>query len=142
MKKNTIVVAAFPGCGKSHLFRSSKDKIVLDSDSSLFDKAYFPNNYIKHIQENIGVADIILVSSHKVVRDALVDNNIDFVLVYPNIKSKDEYIQRYIQRKSPQGFIDLISSNWDNWINECKTQKGCGKIELKENQYLSDWFKI
>lgn len=33
--KDTLIVSAFPGCGKSHYFRGNKDKIVLDSDSSI-----------------------------------------------------------------------------------------------------------
>jgi hypothetical protein len=77
--KNTKVISAFPGCGKTHLFKTHKNKIILDSDSSTFDKKYFPQNYIKHIKENIGKVDIILVSSHSDVRSALVNENIDFI---------------------------------------------------------------
>ena len=68
---DTLVVSAFPGCGKSHLFRNKGDKKILDSDSSTFDKSQFPENYINHIKSNIGDVDMILVSSHKEVRDAL-----------------------------------------------------------------------
>jgi hypothetical protein len=38
---STKVISAFPGCGKSHYFRNLV-KIVLDSDSSTFDKSDFP----------------------------------------------------------------------------------------------------
>lgn len=136
--KNTLVISAFPGCGKSHFFRQNKDKIVLDSDSSTFDKSDFPRNYIQHIKNNLGTADIIMVSSHKEVRDALVENGIDFILVYPDPSIKEEYIQRYIDRGSPQSFIQLLEKNWENWISELDEQKNCKKITLKENQYLSD----
>jgi hypothetical protein len=137
-KKETLVISAFPGCGKSHLFRENKDKIVLDSDSSKFDKSDFPNNYIEHIKKNIGKADIILVSSHKEVRDALVDNDIKFTLVYPDISIKDEYLQRYKDRNSPESFIKLLDDNWEIWIGEMNKQKGCKKIKLKKGEYLSD----
>lgn len=137
-RKDTLVVSAFPGCGKSHYFRENVDKIVLDSDSSKFDKSDFPRNYIQHIKENIGEADVIMVSSHKEVRDALVDNGIRFILVYPDISIKDEYIRRYIDRGSPESFINLLKKNWELWISELDEQVGCDKIKLKENQYLSD----
>ena len=137
-KKETLVISAFPGCGKSHFFRENKDKIVLDSDSSKFDKSDFPNNYIEHIKKNIGKADIILVSSHKEVRDALVDNDIKFTLVYPDISIKDEYLQRYKDRNSPETFIKLLDDNWEIWIDEMNKQKGCKKIKLKKGEYLSD----
>jgi hypothetical protein len=136
--KNTRIISAFPGCGKSHFFRQSKDMVVLDSDSSTFDKSDFPRNYLEHIKSNIGKADIILVSSHKEVRDALVENNIWFELVYPDPSIKQEFLQRYVDRGSPEKFISLLESNWNNWIGELEYQFGCKKIKLKQGQYLSD----
>src|SRR5574343_786468 len=88
----TLIVSAFPGTGKSHLFNNTKLNI-LDSDSSKFDKSKFPENYIKHIKENIEKVDVILVYSHKEVRNALVKNNIKFLLVYPNKSLKSEYVK-------------------------------------------------
>jgi len=134
----TLVVSAFPGCGKSHLFRNKGDKKILDSDSSTFDKSQFPENYIKHIKSNIGDVDIILVSSHKEVRDALVDKGIKFTLVYPNMDIKDEYIQRYIDRGNDGKFVELLKQNWKNWVEELNQQSGCEKIKLDSGQYLSD----
>lgn len=135
---NTMVISAFPGCGKSHYFRNNSDKIVLDSDSSTFDKSDFPRNYIQHIKSNLGMADIIMVSSHKEVRDALVENEIEFTLVYPESDIKEDYIQRYIDRGSPESFIKLLNNNWENWISELEEQTGCDKVKLKKGQYLSD----
>jgi hypothetical protein len=137
-EKQTLVISAFPGCGKSHFFRENKDKEVLDSDSSKFDKTHFPQNYIEHIKSNLGKVDIIMVSSHKEVRDELVKNRIPFTLVYPSHEIKKEYIQRYIDRGNTSTFVDLLNKNWDSWINELEAQEGCNKIELKEGQYLSD----
>jgi uncharacterized glyoxalase superfamily protein PhnB len=135
---DTLVVSAFPGCGKSHLFRNKGDKKILDSDSSTFDKSQFPENYINHIKSNIGDADIILVSSHKEVRDALQNQGINFTLVYPKKDIKDEYIQRYIDRGNDGKFVDLLKQNWENWVGELEQQSGCEKIKLDSGQYLSD----
>ena len=79
-----------------------------------------------------------MVSSHKEVRDALVENGIEFTLVYPDKSIKDEYIQRYIDRGSPDSFINLLTKNWELWIDELDNQIGCDKIKLKEGEYLSD----
>lgn len=153
-KKNTLIISGFPGIGKSHFYRKNKKegKIVLDSDSSKFSwikdengnntkerDPNFPNNYIKYIKENIGKADIILVSSHKNVRDALVENDIPFTLVYPHREIKEEYLQRYKDRGSDGPFVELLNNNWDNFINELEEQEGCDKIELEEGKYLSDY---
>ena len=47
------VICGFPGVGKSTLFKELEDSdyLVLDSDSSTFDKTKFPENYIEHIKE-------------------------------------------------------------------------------------------
>ena len=138
----TLVVSAFPGCGKSHLFRNKGEKKILDSDSSTFDKSQFPQNYIEHIKSNIGEVDIILVSSHKEVRDALVNESINFTLVYPRKDMKDEYIQRYIDRGNDGKFVELLKQNWNNWTDELENQEGCEKIELESGQYLSNVIEL
>ena len=133
----TILISAFPGTGKSHLFRTSKKK-VLDSDSSTFDKKDFPRNYIEHIKNNIGKVDIILISSHKDVRDALVKEGLFFYLVFPNINLKEEYLNRYKERGSPEKFIELISNNWESWIKELQEQRNCVHYELQSGEFISD----
>ena len=149
-KKQTQVISAFPGVGKSFIFKNNKDKneIILDSDSSKFSwnkpgerNPDFPNNYIKHIQDNIGKANKIMVSSHKDVRDALVNNKIQFTLVYPDRSLKDEYIERYSKRGNDEKFIELLKKNWDSWIDELEQQTDCDKIVLKTGEYLGDVIK-
>jgi hypothetical protein len=130
---NTFVISAFPACGKSYCFEnvSKKDIKILDSDSSEFSwikdiegnntkerNPNFPNNYIKHIKENIGKVDIIFVSSHEVVRNALLGNNIRTILIYPYKHCKDEWIERFRNRGNNEGFIKFISDNWDKFIND------------------------
>lgn len=135
----TKVYSAFPGCGKTTYYQKS-GKNVLDSDSCTFDKKNFPKNYLEHIKYNINndTVDIILVSSHKEVRDALTSNGINYVLVYPERELKNEYIQRYKQRGNKDLFIKLLEDNWDLWMDEMDDQKGCYKVKLKSGQYLTD----
>ena len=117
----TRVVSAFPGTGKTYYFNNSESGKVLDSDSSKFDKQYFPANYID--------------------RDALVDNDIRFLLVYPGRELKEEYIERYKNMGNPPEFISLVEKNWDAWIDELDNQMGCAKIKLKSKEYLWDALK-
>lgn len=143
--KETMVIAAFPGTGKSFCVKNESDKFngILDSDSSNFSwvkdsngnntterNPDFPNNYIKHIKENIGKVEVIFVSSHKEVREALEREGIEYVLVYPNVFQKDDYINRYKNRGSSDKFVRLLEANWDEWINECRTEEYPVRIEL------------
>lgn len=138
------VVSAFPGCGKSTL--SKQYPQISDSDSSQFDKSQFPQNYLTHIQNRLSRGLCTFVSSHEIVRQALVDHYIPFVLVYPRIDCKEEYIQRYIDRAGKGGlmnadelpFAKLMQQHWDEWIPQCQMQSGCIKRELKPGEFLAD----
>jgi hypothetical protein len=141
MKKDnqkTKLCSAFPGVGKTHFYKNINNMLVLDSDSSKFDKSKFPQNYVDHIQNLIGKVDIILISTHKEVRDELTKRGIFFNLIYPDKSLKNEYIERYEERGSDENFIKLIDKHWDNWIDELSEQEGCNKIILKSGEYLSD----
>jgi len=132
----TYIISGFPGTGKTEFVRNS-NKLVLDSDSSKFDKKNFPENYIKYIKSNIGLVDIICVSSHKDVREKLVESGIYFFLVYPEKSLKQEYLERYKKRGDSDSFITLLSDNWDKWLTELENQTECFHIVLKTNEYLS-----
>lgn len=147
-KIKTMVVSGFPGTGKSYFVNYGEGSgympqgFAVDSDSSKFNKSEFPDNYIKHIKSGIGVHRIIFVSSHKEVRNALVENNIFFTLVYPDLELKKEYINRYKKRGSDDGFIDFISDNWNNFLNDLRYQKGCNHLVLKENEFMSNTLEL
>lgn len=143
--KNTKVVSGFPGIGKSFIFNEESDLIVLDSDSSQFSwispgvrHPDFPNNYIHHIQNNLGKADIILVSSHDIVREALKINSIEYVLVYPDRTLKQEYLQRYKDRENKESFLDFFNSKWDEFINQMEEEAFPQTFVLEKGQYLKD----
>lgn len=132
----TKVISAFPGTGKSYFYKNNNNSI--DSDSSKFDKTFFPDNYIEHIKENIGKYKYIFVSSHKEVRDSMIENNIDFTLIYPDKSLKEEYINRYKERGNNDNFIKLLNDKWDEWIDEIEEQQNLKKKILNKNEYISD----
>lgn len=137
----TRVISGFPGIGKSNLFNQNPEKIS-DSDSSKFSKDNFPENYLSHIKEVIKTHDVVLVSSHEDVRNALVDSGIHFILVYPALALKQEYLERYKSRGSTPQFIEMMDRNWIKFIKQCKDQKNCDHIVLNAGQFLTDVITI
>ena len=142
-----LIISGFPGTGKSYYIARGEGSDYMpqgfasDSDSSKFDKSNFPQNYIEHIKSLIAKGTMrIFVSSHKEVRDALVKEGIEFILVYPKKELKEEYLQRYQERGSSEQFIKLISDNWDNWIDELESQKGCSHLQLESNEFMYNKF--
>jgi len=147
IENKTTIISAFPATGKSHYCNGDyiPQDWCSDSDSSKFSwlrkgvrNHTFPSNYIEHIKDGMGNYAVMFISSHKEVRDALVENEIDFTLVYPDRSLKSEYIERYKERGNDQSFIDLVESNWDKWIDELEAQEGCTKIVLGSGEYLSN----
>lgn len=143
-KKFIRVFSVFPGVGKTHFYNQNKEN-TRDPDSSTFDKSEFPQNYIAHIKELLKDEKIehILVSSHKDVRNALVEAGINFALIKPQHNLKQEYLRRYKERNSPQAFIDLIDRMWDEWLTEIDEENGrYHKYTLSgETLYLNNIFE-
>jgi hypothetical protein len=145
------ILSCFPGTGKSYLF-NNQEKYglkILDSDSSNFSwlengdrNPEFPQNYISHIKENLFKVDLILVSTHKSVREALVANihqsSLRFVI--PNLLDMDIYIERYRSRGSSESFIKLLSDNWYEWIFDIMWEHKENIWFLDSGEYLSDLF--
>lgn len=141
MTIRTKIISAFPGTGKTTYHNKYKET-TLDSDSSSFSwvvdvdgnktrNPEFPSNYISHIKENIGQYEYIFVSSHKEVRDALLDSCLFFYLVFPDSSMKEEFIERYRSRGNDEKFIDLVSNKWDEWMEDFRCiGKGYFKINM------------
>lgn len=120
---------------------------ILDSDSSLFSWIYengvktnkrnpeFPQNYINHIKEHMNSEDIIFVSSHKVVRDALKKENIPYYLIYPHKDMKEEWMDRFKRRGNDESFIKFQDEHWDEFIDDMDNETFPTKIVL--NDYLN-----
>jgi hypothetical protein len=141
------VVSGFPGIGKSWLSQNPNGRVIADSDSSNFSwsnqsekirNPEWPSNYIRHIIETREKADFVFVSTHKEVRDAIVEASIPFTLVYPGPGMKAEYIERYVSRGNTSGFVKLLEQNYQNWIAELAAQQGCRHLVLMSGQYLAD----
>lgn len=141
-RKPTIVISAFPACGKSYVYRNYNGKpyTMLDSDSSQYSWIYengvrtnkrnpnFIEDYIAHIKENIGKVDCIFVSSHKDVRQALRDNNIKYFMVYPSLDMKEEMLNRMKERGNDDKFISFQREHFEEFVIDI----------IKENKELSD----
>jgi hypothetical protein len=162
---DTKIFSVFPACGKTYFFEHQDDwnLRILDSDSSQFSWMYkedewteriikvrnpeFPKNYIEHIKNNIGKYDYIFVSSHKEVRDALDEAGIEFTIVFPEYKCKEEWFGRCCIREieGKNGFDStVLLNNWDKWWYDCaECAETHNHIVLRPTEHLTDrlWIK-
>lgn len=141
------IISGFPGVGKTTLFNECKNIKITDSDSSMFSwlepgvrNPEFPNNYIEHIKKCMEEYDLILVSSHKVVRDALREHGLEYEIFYPSVEDKEIYIRRYMERGNDSNFIKLVEQNWESWIKEIDEEIFPTKWKMRGNLFLRDRF--
>jgi adenylate kinase family enzyme len=134
------VICGFPGVGKTTLFKKLKAQGILisDSDSSQFNKDQFPQNYIEHIQACLNAGAWVLCSTHTVVREALAAAGIKYALAVPADKYlKDEYMERYRKRGSPEAFLKLMDAKFEEFVDDVWLNDKHGlHIPLDEGQYL------
>lgn len=161
MSKKTVVISAYPCCGKTYAYEHYKDKYsMLDSDSSKFSwktekvalpgtqdgckweerkvrNPEFPDNYIAHIKENIGKVDIIFVSSHIQVRKALEEARIRYCTVYPKENMLNEWVGRMYRRGSDEKFIKFQIEHWNEFMHNIIFEPyGFGISRLGNNEFL------
>lgn len=134
--RQTLIISAFCGTGKTYLCENSNKKIV-EFECWKYDKDCFPDNYVSDIQSKIGQVDIIFISTNPLALNILNKLGIKIILIYPQLELKNEYIERYKNRGSATDFILTLSKYWDSWLEEIKENKYCKHVELKSDEYVS-----
>ncbi len=162
------VLAAMPGVGKSTLMKIAQENgfKVVDSDSQRFSfltneqgqyidregkivttkqariaNPNFVSDYVAHIREMTTQNDLVFVSAHEAIRDALAQGGIQFDLVRYEEEVKDEVVARIRNRKSAQPneiIANVLSANWDKWMETIDKPGPRHIFVLGSGQYLND----
>ncbi len=164
MKKyNCKVILCGPAVGKTYL--SNHDNRFVDIDDMRAKYKYNIQNqsneefekgksnrgkivnndsleYAKNLLDNtIKSGRIALISYQEELLQYVIDNKIDYCLVYADISLREEYKMRMEQRGNIKKFVDDMTNEtaWEDFyfINE-NDNKPKFKIKLKKGQYLSD----
>lgn len=128
------VYSAFCGTGKSFLCQQS-DKYE-ELECWKYRDGNFPTNYIEDVKKHITETEYLFISTDPVILKQL--KGFEIVLIYPNLSLKTEYLQRYIDRQSPNEFVDMLDKNWNNWLTELVEQDYCTHVVLETGQHLED----
>src|SRR5690606_6932294 len=98
----------------------------------------FPKNYMEHIKKVKDRFDIVLVSTHRDVLNAIHEEGLKAIVVYPHISLRYEYMNRYKRRRSPKSLIDFIYDNWTEFIMDLENDNRFETLCIESGVYLSD----
>ena len=141
-----MIVVGYPGIGKSTL--TGRDYKYIDLESGNFwidgrraDDWYKP--YCKIAEHLSAQGYIVFVSSHEVVRQYLVENSRELVvLVYPSIELKDVWIdkleKRYIKSGLEKDYKALMNAKYSYVENIRELQESCIEYKLEINKLSYD----
>lgn len=144
-----IIICAFIASGKTWFTTKPKPLGLseykdLDLDSSMIPKengrraSNFKELYLAMMKNLMSPNTILLISTHKEMRSALVKEGFNYALVYPRRELQEEWMERLESRRSPEDLIKLVREDWSSMLGECEEQDGCTHVTLNNGQYLSD----
>jgi hypothetical protein len=137
MQYDTVLCAAFCGCGKSYLSNNFADDYK-ELECWEYRKGDFPKNYADDVMRAMGETKYLFISTDPVILNELNRRGAKIHLYYPQNELRNEYLDRFIARASPFDFIGVLMVNWGKWIDQLKELNYCEHTVLKKGQYLQD----
>ena len=137
MQYDTVLCAAFCGCGKSYLSNNFADDYK-EIECWEYRKGDFPKNYADDVMCAMGKSKYLFISTDPVILNELNERGLEIKLYYPDNSLRNEYLDRFIARESPFDFIGVLMVNWDKWIDQLKKQNYCEHTVLQTGEYLQD----
>ena len=135
VNKDPKIIVGFHGIGKTWATQHNFNYSILDF---WYNGYQTPEEILKDILELQTQYDFVLIDNSDLIRDILLINNINYYLIYPDIKLKEKYINNFKLLNYDESYIQDISDNWEKELNDISQELFPYKIELKEDMYLLD----
>lgn len=121
----TIIVSAFPGCGKTFLSNKFNNReIFIDKDNGHLTTELQFGQYNQEIIELIGHTEYVLISQYPEILNIIYEKGYKYVIVAPNNSSlisnatrkaiKQQWFGRFILRGNNNIWISNLVQNYDN----------------------------
>lgn len=167
---NTMIISAFPACGKTYLYENQDELIFkyhgknrkfsfFDFTSSDYKKDDgWEKQYVSDLEKKIGTVDFLFISQYEEILQELNERNIPFSVVAPSNSEwisdnerqliKQQWFGRFILRdnshiKNFEEWLELLKNKYDEWtsVDHLTKYNPASFFLLDGNQYLSDIIK-
>jgi hypothetical protein len=121
----------FPGTGADIWARQNHDRHVFMTYPGIFDRKDFPGNFITHMREQIShrAACVLSIVDREAIQ-ALVDADIDFLLLWPAPSAKDWILEQLRQDRVTKDFIEIRDQNFEADLAYCKSLPAADNVQL------------
>ncbi len=162
VKYECKIILCGPGVGKTYLAKHDNHFVDIDDKRARYkyniqnisveefekekynrgktvNKDYYEYS-IKLLNETITNNKIALISYQETLLNYIIENKIDYCLVYADISLRNEYKSRMEKRGNNKEFVYAMTNKkaWDEFFKRNENDKTAKyKIKLKEGQYLS-----
>lgn len=125
--KRTIIINVFPGCGNPWENEELKKKyqmeysgiVRLEDTQGEIGKRNV-QKFIKLIETRIGKFDFIFIQHSNDILDAMIESNLNPVLVYPSVEMKEQWLSECEDAMCN----DFLSKIWESFIVQLLTEVG------------------
>ena len=156
-----MIIAAHAGTGKTYFAKKICDSVdfvcmpykyylpdgfvageeneSIKADLDLIVREEWPDNYSKAVINVYNEHKYVIIPPIGSVLAALRDEDIPYILCYPERSAKAEYESRYRDRGNSESFLRVFVDHWDMFLNDMESDPGDNHVVLKEGEYLLDY---
>lgn len=146
----TRIICGFDSTGKSTLLHQiartvknpylcvDMERLPIFRDEPLLTPDARKRRYFDDIDDKIeDGARVVCVPYGPDIQIGLSDRRKDYILVYPSLHLKEEYLSRLFADGCTKSHLDAVESVWDKYITGMEIDPNHIRLRLRENQLLS-----
>ena len=150
----TLIVSAFPGCGKTYLVNKYNgvynNYSLVDKDNGFLKSYDDYKAYTDEICDLIGNVNIIFVSQYPEVLQMLRSKGYKYIVVAPNnlplmstktkLLNKQQWFGRFVLRHNSAEWLKILEDNYERWtmIEHLEAMHPSKIFLLNKDEYLTD----
>lgn len=108
-----IIISSFPGCGKTYLTNSLKDKVKI-MDATNIDN----ESVVDEVMGNVDKYDVVFVGSSEDIRGLFDERKIDYDVFYPSSNRRGEFIENQVRKRSNPATIRELDKDFEKLVQQ------------------------
>ena len=138
--EKTLFIASFPDLGSFDLSKTPFKIGNIDNSDYFFCSNNFSyvHSFINSLKSMAGNYDIVFVPATDNIISKLENENINCVVLYPNISCKDSFIESMRKSGIEDSYVSMVEDSWDFIISRLDKKNYEFKFAMGEDDKVLD----